>query len=316
MSVQRAYEIAGDILFPAALAVDAADRVPATHFDLLAAEGFYGPPRKDLGLLVEALASGCLCTAFVWLQHHTPLFATAEAGRADLAATFASGERRGGIALAGLRSPHHPMRVRATGRGFVLSGEVPWVTGWDMIDDIYLAARDQDDVIHYLLVDAVSGPALVASPLKLVAVQASRTVNLTFDNHFVPGDRLLRTQPFDEWMAQDSGGSALNGFLALGVVNRCCQLLGPSALDAELTSARSALVNADAAGTPAARAVASELALRAAATLAVTTGARAVLRDQHAQRLVREAAFLLVFGSRPAIKTELLARLAAPLPPR
>jgi hypothetical protein len=31
--------------------------------------------------------------------------------------------------------------------------------------------------------------------------------------------------------------------------------------------------------------------------------------DQHAQRLAREAVFLLVFGSRPAIKQALLRRL-------
>jgi hypothetical protein len=33
--------------------------------------------------------------------------------------------------------------------------------------------------------------------------------------------------------------------------------------------------------------------------------------DQHAQRLAREAVFLLVFGSRPAIKTALLHQLRA-----
>jgi hypothetical protein len=33
--------------------------------------------------------------------------------------------------------------------------------------------------------------------------------------------------------------------------------------------------------------------------------------DQHAQRLAREALFLLVFGSRPGIKSALLRRLGA-----
>ena len=41
----------------------------------------------------------------------------------------------------------------------------------------------------------------------------------------------------------------------------------------------------------------------------VDAGSRAVLPDHHAQRLVREAAFLLVFGSRPAIRAALLRRL-------
>jgi hypothetical protein len=51
------------------------------------------------------------------------------------------------------------------------------------------------------------------------------------------------------------------------------------------------------------------LALRAGATLAVQTRSRAVLRDYAAQRLVREAAFLLVFGSRPPIRDALFDRL-------
>jgi hypothetical protein len=63
---------------------------------------------------------------------------------------------------------------------------------------------------------------------------------------------------------------------------------------------------------PAARAAAAELAMRAATALAVQAGSKGILLDQHAQRLVREAMFLLVFGSRPAIRAELLARLLAP----
>jgi alkylation response protein AidB-like acyl-CoA dehydrogenase len=315
MFVTRAREIADDVLFPSALAVDVADRVPAEHFSLFADAGLYGAALADdtdlagLGAIVEALAGGCLASAFVWIQHLTPLMAVAGAGRDDLLPAFASGARRAGIALAGLRSPHHPMRVRRTERGFVLNGEVPWVTGWDMIDTVYVAARDDRDLIHYLLVDAVASSHLGASLLDLVAVQASRTVNLTFTDLPVPADRLLMTQPLDEWAAKDSGGSTLNGFLSIGLAERCCRLIGPSRLDDELAAARSALVDAGAGGVPAARAVASELAMRAASALAVTTGARAVLRDQHAQRLVREATFLLVFGSRPTIKAELLGRL-------
>jgi len=60
-----------------------------------------------------------------------------------------------------------------------------------------------------------------------------------------------------------------------------------------------------------ARAAASELAVRAAAALAVRDGSRSVTVDQHVQRLAREALFLLAFGSRPAIKSALLRRLGA-----
>jgi alkylation response protein AidB-like acyl-CoA dehydrogenase len=45
--------------------------------------------------------------------------------------------------------------------------------------------------------------------------------------------------------------------------------------------------------------------------LAVRDGGHAVAVDQHAQRLAREAVFLLVFGSRPGIKHALLQLLGA-----
>ena len=60
-----------------------------------------------------------------------------------------------------------------------------------------------------------------------------------------------------------------------------------------------------------ARAAASELAVRAAAALAVRDGSRSAGVDQHVQRLAREALFLLVFGSRPGIKSALLRRFGA-----
>jgi alkylation response protein AidB-like acyl-CoA dehydrogenase len=333
--VERARDIADNVLFPAALEVDGADRVPPEHLDLLAAEGFYGAPADaeldfaGIAAIVEALASGDLATTLVWIQHLTPVMAllgeTSPLADAWLPALIA-GERRGGIALAGLRPPTNFLRVRRSGSDFVLDGTVPWVTGWGMIDVAYVAARDADDVVHFLLMDAPRGgvapvndtvvPTLRTETQRLVALQASNTVNVTFDGHLVPAERLVSTTPFDEWKSRDSGGSALNGFLALGVVRRCAALLrdGPGdrdgvALATAADACRSALLAADAVGTPAARAAASELAWRAAATLTTWQGARSVLRTNQAQRLVREATFTMVFGARPAIRDALLSRL-------
>jgi alkylation response protein AidB-like acyl-CoA dehydrogenase len=323
----RAREIADDVLFPAALAVDRADRVPASHLDLLAAEGFYGAaaPVESGGLgvedfasaaaIVEALASGCLATAFVYIQHHGPVIAAAFSDRPGIRQRFlgplARGERRGGIALSGLRAGPATLRIREVAGGYELDGQTPWVTGWDMIDTLQVAVRGEDNIIRYLLADAVAGPTLRPDLLDLVAVTASRTVNLSFDRHVIPDDRLTGEVDYDEWKAGDAGGSALNGFLALGVAARCAALIGTSPLDDELAACRSALLTADAAGTPAARAAAAQLALRAATILVVRTGGRSVLRTDHAQRLLREAAFLQVFGTRPAIKSALLVRYGA-----
>jgi alkylation response protein AidB-like acyl-CoA dehydrogenase len=60
---------------------------------------------------------------------------------------------------------------------------------------------------------------------------------------------------------------------------------------------------------PEERARASELALRAATTLVVSGGGRSIAMDHQAQRLAREAIFLLVFGQTAAIKAAQLHRL-------
>jgi alkylation response protein AidB-like acyl-CoA dehydrogenase len=312
------------VFLPAASVVDQADRVPAAHLDLLAEHGLYGvtAPAEAGGLddlatvgrLVEIMASGCLATTFVWLQHLSAVRAAAGSKQPGIpqrwVAPLARGQRRAGVALAGLRAGPDPLRVRPAEGGFLLDGAVPWVTGWDLVDTLYVAALGEADVIHYLFVDAVTGPTVRVQPLDLLAVQASCTVNLRLAGHLVPADRLVGSQPYSQWLRSDAPGSMLNGFLALGVVRRCARLLGPGPLDDALGRCRAALLAAGPDTMPSARAAASELALQAASLLAVSTGSRAVLRDNPAQRLWREAAFLLVFGSRPGIREELLARLS------
>jgi hypothetical protein len=91
-------------------------------------------------------------------------------------------------------------------------------------------------------------------------------------------------------------------------------MLGRGPLDDELAACRERLDDAIAAGPTAmaeARAWASELAVRATAALAVRDGSRSAQADQPVDRLAREATFLLVFGSRPGIKSALLRRLGA-----
>lgn len=303
--ISTAGRIADEVLFPAAEIVDRADRVPASHLDLLAGEGLYGmaapPELGGLGTgdypawttIVETLASGCLATTFVWIQHVGPMLTTASPA-------MARGEQRAGIAYAGL----------APGSGLVLrdgrlSGHIPWVTGWDLIDVVQVAVRDGDE-IKYFLLDAVTGPGLHAELQELVAVQASRTVALTLDEHPAPADRLVRTEGYASWAEQNASGAALNGYLALGLVRRASRLLD-GAFDDELAGCRAALLDEE--QTPRARATASALAWRAAGAVMVAAGSSGVRARATAARLAREAAFLLVFGSRPAIRTELTGLL-------
>ena len=228
----RAARIADDTLFPSAVAVDRGEYSPQANLDVLAAAGFYGigapPELGGVGLgafdviadVLIALAGGCLTTTFVGLQHFGPVPLVAAspsvAVRQTWLAPLLRGERRAGIALAGLRPGPSQITVEATPGGYLLRGETAWVTGWGMIDTLQVAARDQQDLIHFLLLDAVESPTFTVRQTQLMAVQASNTVSVHFNDHFVPAERLTDTQPFDQWASEDASGSALNGFLATG----------------------------------------------------------------------------------------------------
>ncbi|SFO76421.1 Acyl-CoA dehydrogenase, N-terminal domain [Geodermatophilus dictyosporus] len=326
--VATARQLAADLLAPSAAAVEAAGTVPRGHLDALAGAGLYGltGPRPAGGLgvdavtvaaVVEELAAGDLATTFVWLQHLGVVARLAAAGtHADLLADLCAGRRRAGVALQAATRPGPPaMRVRADDGDLVLDGAVPWVTGWGAVDVLLVAARDGADVA-FVLVDAAEGPTLAVEAQPLVAVQASATVELQLAGHRVPADRLVRRRPFAEVLASDAATLRVNGSLALGLVRRCTRLVGPSPLDGEVAAVRARLGAAGPDDLPAARAEAAALAHRAAGALAVATGSGAVRSGSDAERTLREALFLLVFGTRPAIRAALLDRLGAAPPPR
>jgi alkylation response protein AidB-like acyl-CoA dehydrogenase len=265
--------------------------------------------------VAEALAGGCLTTAFVWGQHHGLVRALAMAPsgrlRQEWLGPLCRGDRRAGLALGGLLPgpPRLQARPGRNGGTWILDGTSPWVSGWGRIDVLLVAARGSDGTLVWLLADAVPGPGLSARRQHLVAVDASVTVELGFTGSELPEERLIRIEPYDETMYSMGEVLRQNGSLALGVAGRCCRLVGPSPLDDELAACRRLLHGSDADGIPAARAAASELAVRAATILLVTAGSRSIVRDEDPQRLAREALLLLVFGSRPGIRSALLERL-------
>jgi alkylation response protein AidB-like acyl-CoA dehydrogenase len=319
--VARAQQIAEEVLFPASLAVDTSDLLPATLLDALADAGLYGlaVPAALGGLavdlptvtaVVEHLASGCLTTTFVFMQHHSAARAASLVTEHHaLARELAAGRVRAGVAFAHLRRPDPPAVVATEVEGgWQIDGDAPWVTGWGRIDLVHVAARSGSDIV-WALVDAAASPSVVPYPLRLAALDASGTVQLSLRRHIVPAERVTHVEALTDWLARDAATLRTNGSLALGVVRRAADLLGPSPIDDALDAARRALDQADAEAMPRARAAATDLALRATAALMATGGGRAIARDQHAQRLAREALFLVVQGQTPAIRAAQFERL-------
>jgi alkylation response protein AidB-like acyl-CoA dehydrogenase len=319
--VAAAQGLADEVLFPAALATDRAEVLPVELLDALADAGFYGlaAPRSVGGLaadfettcaVVEALASGCLTTAFVWAQHLGAVHAVAQSGLHDLQEawleTLARGTTRAGLALGGAL-PQPTLQAVRDADELVLTGESPWLSGWGRIDVVHTAARTEDGNVVWLLVDA---DQLSVEPLELVAIQASATVRARFDGVRVRDERVTGAHPYTN-APTPREVLRIHAAFALGIVRRCSMLLGASSFDGRLEALRAELDTADS-DIAFARAAAAELAFRAAATCMVEQGSRAVLRSENAQRLGRESLFLLVYALRPPVRSALLGLLSPP----
>ena len=322
----RAAQLADEDLFPGALETDASRVVPLDRLDALAAAGFYGMfgPAEAGGLeadrltgaeVTEILAGACLTTTFVWTQHHSAVVAVANCESEDLRsewlAPLCSGERRAGVAFAGLRRPGPPiLTARRCADGFVLNGSAPWVSGWDRIDVVHTAARDEGGNVVWLLVDALASSSLEPVRLELAAVNASSTVSIGFHDHLVPEERLTLVEPFLAWEERDAAGLWRNGSFAIGLARRCSLLMGSDLIEDEIAACRRLLLNSVPQSVVEARVRACELAVRAASALVAAGGGRSVLASEHAQRLAREAMFLLVLGQTPGMRDVQLRRYA------
>ena len=283
------------------------------HWSLLADGQLLGvQAREGVGAashVLETLAGSCLATAFLWLQHEGATAAVAASPLADdLLPGLYDGTVRAGLALGGLRPGPDQLRATPVEEGWSLTGRVPWVSGFGIVDHLQVAAVHEDDVV-FLLVPA-SAPGLQATVLPLVAAAASATATVHFDRVVVAADRELRRRPSKVWSDSQQHGVALNGFLSVGVARRCAQLAGLADLEPALATLRHRLLTAAPEQIPQARAEAALTAVHAATALVVATGSSASVRGGHAERLWREASFLLVFATRPLIKAATLDRLA------
>ncbi|MEC8922777.1 MAG: acyl-CoA dehydrogenase family protein [Actinomycetota bacterium] len=323
--VSRAIELADGELFPNALDVDVGGQVPAKQLGLIRDAGFHGlfSPTEVGGLgaspetqwaVHEALAGGCLTTSFVWAQHAGPSRAAAETTgpmREEWASLLATGGAQGGVAFAHLNRPGPPiLEAHPCDDGWLFSGTAPFVTGWGHIDVVLTAARS-GDMIVWAMVDAKDCATLKSRRLSLAAIDSAVTVELSFAEHPVARRCVTSMEQLSDWRERYRRGLRSNGSNPLGVTARATRLLGPSPLDTQLAEAREAINVAPVERLPEARARLGDLCVRATSALVANTGGSALFIEQQAQRLAREALFLLVQGQTPEIKRHHLALLAS-----
>ena len=341
--LRAARELAADLLAPNAADVDTST-VPRSHLDALGRAGLLGlgapvadggsaaPPRLQRRI-AETLAGADAATWFVGAQHHGPvrLLADSEApARADLLPRLARGELLAGTAFAHLRRwPDRPVEAERVGGGWRFSGVAPWYTGWELNDVFSLGGATADGEVVYGIVPARPQDGLAASePLRLAAMTATRTVRLRFDGLFVPDSHVVARVPVDRWLHTDRRNTVMPNPAAFGLVATAVRRLREVAEQTGLVPAGRAAdrfaerlehlrertdrlfddVPPDDQHDVrlATRAQVGTLLVDATTALVVAGGGRSMTLTDPAQRLAREAAFLLVQAqTRPAREEQL-----------
>jgi hypothetical protein len=213
------------------------------------------------------------------------------------------------VAYAHLRAhPRIPVRVVREGTGWRFDGTVPWYTGWGLNDVMLLAGVTKAGEALFAFTEAREQPGLRASePMRLAALTASRTVSLELDGLWLPDESVALRRPYEEWAATDRTRTVNASPAVFGITERALTLL-----DAEVAEPlRARLVRLrtrayELADHPKAQADTNERLtlrtrsfelMRTATTAAVVAGGgRSMTLTSTAQRLAREALFLLVQG--------------------
>ncbi|MFE0454253.1 acyl-CoA dehydrogenase family protein [Streptomyces sp. NPDC058914] len=320
--VTRARRLADGLLTPHAERVDQ-EGVPASHLAEIRRSGLLGvnapeeyggsaAPAAVVRETAEILAGACLSTWFVQTQHHTPVLTLARSegpARDRLLGRLASGELLSGVAYAHLRAyPRTPVRVTREREGWRFDGTVPWYTGWGLNDVMLLAGVTDAGEALFAFAEAREQPGLRASePMRLAALTAARTVSLDLDGLRLPEEAVVLRTPYDRWAATDRPKTVSANPAVFGVAEAALSLLDEETaipLRTRLSEVRRrAYTLAD---HPAPQELLTERltvrteayqVLQAATTAAVVAGGgRSMLLSNRAQRLAREALFLLVQG--------------------
>lgn len=345
-------DLAANLLAPAAERVDT-EGLPASHLVALAGAGVFGlggpreyggepAPAAVMREVTEILAGACGTTWFVAAQHSTPVRVITDTTNADLRerwlARLCRGEAVGGIAVAHVRRPGTTVRASRDGAGWRFDGRANWYTGWGLNQVMLLAAVTDNDDLVFALRPAGPQPGLSASAeLPLAAMQATRTVELTFDGFPVPDADVALVLPRARWLADDRARTANASPAVFGLLRALLYALHRLGQERDLPEAvafaarageraaavRDAVYRLLDEVDPAER-VDERLALRAAALTLLGQAAHAYVaacggggmsRYHPAQRWAREAMFHFVQAQTGAVRAATLTALADAVPP-
>lgn len=177
--------------------------------------------------VLMAKTSGIL--AFLQTQHQSAANLIFQGNNNALKSEYllkmAKGEKLVGIAFSHLRKDQPCITAIPTTDGYLLNGNIPWLTGWNFFEEIIVGATLPDGKALYGIIPFKSsqtqGKINLSQPLPLASMMATNTVSAIVENWFLPCAKVVIIKPENAIFQSDRNNVLNHGFLALG-----CALAG------------------------------------------------------------------------------------------
>jgi len=166
---------------------------------------------------LTARYSGAL--SFLQTQHHSATAMIASSDNEMLKSRYlraiAQKELRLGVGFSHLRRSGNPA-VTATPapNGYLLSGNIPWITGFGLFQKFIVAAVLPDNravfgVLPFANIDREYGKIAVSEIMQLIAMNSTNTVTATLDNWLLHESEIMAVKPVG-WIAENDSKNILN----------------------------------------------------------------------------------------------------------
>lgn len=183
-------------------------------------------PEESFRIFQEEMARASGALAFLQTQHQSAVGMIGKSENIDLKDRYlpkmGNGEKLVGIGFSQLRRPGEPLlKAERLESGYLLNGQVPWITGWSLYPEFLVGAALPDGqavfgVVPLVATDTDEGILRISEPMKLAAMESAMTVSAEFTNWFVPDENIAFVRP-SEWIRNnDKINIALQGHFALG----------------------------------------------------------------------------------------------------
>ncbi|ELR96792.1 acyl-CoA dehydrogenase family protein [Gloeocapsa sp. PCC 73106] len=269
--------------------------------------------------MLLARYSGAL--AFLQTQHQSAALQIATSQNSELQAEYlplmVRGKKLIGVGFSQLRRPGKPVTsANPVPGGYLLEGEVPWITGLGLFEEFIVGATlPQGDALYGLLplvsTEQPQGGFLeLSQPRELIAMQSTNTVQGRLKQWFLPSDRVVMIKPKGAIHQSDRRRVLHHGFFALGCAQAALDLFTNHPhwhyLSEKVNYCREnmfkLLDSADFEKKLELRASAINLAHDCAQAAVVISGGGANFLSHPAGRVYREALVFSVSGQTPAVR--------------